>query len=744
MSQKAAVAGLSSQELPKSSCPSQNSTIASQVLSDAWLADLASSSRWMHGDSAVGFRILCHKIRVYESGILRALRFNVGPLDLPFSALRLQLKAFLTRCSHAPSIHPTPPTTPTTTTATPVSSSSLSAHSIKQTSDGHLTDLCYHSSPSHKTPYHTPTSSSPSSSSSSSSTSRTGSSCCPTEESGRVQRRSRESSPSADAQQPGQGSERSRPVAVGEGTKGVKKKTNTDTRKISEPTSSVKKENDHQGTNQKKRNSTSDCGTDSSGTAESPPSVRVTRSKSRGAMKGSSSSVGAVTTEVARSSDGSGGMTKKAVEDANEKKCREEVDTKEVKPGIGLEGKETKGLDHTVSSPSTPKTSGDTKVISKAEPPSVGSASSQGTEEIKKRGVTDSGGVQTDKEGEVEDFKSKAFCPVDFHPCCCESWPASGVAFAQLQDQLHSAALRELSLLFRTPFILERDTNAVVAACVIRAAIACGLPLAYSPPPPPPPAFSNTDRRDQGTHQPGDGTSTKTATPSPCGPSASGIRCINPEPVTEDLSKKSSARKDETHGRSFDAADEELRNPDKAIEMNERRVRSRVKTPTGEKGRERFLQALEAFDMHVERFLKGLKNPFWTRKTTVMRGGGSQDANTSKAARHEEDMDSDLTRGSQVFGVDPVEVQAALSELRLATIWMDDLLHTRGPLLLPSPVLTQPQTCRSVKRRDVFSSAHDDEKRRRVKFEMKITKTEEVGVAEELEEGAEERMVTSA
>lgn len=76
---------------------------------------------------------------------------------------------------------------------------------------------------------------------------------------------------------------------------------------------------------------------------------------------------------------------------------------------------------------------------------------------------------------------------------------------------------------------------------------------------------------------------------------------------------------------------------------------------------------------------------------------------------------------------------------------MDDLLHTRGPLLLPAPVKTQPQIDRSVRRRRVSSSPPADKKRRQAKFEVKKTrKTEEVEVPGELHGGVQERMATSA
>ncbi|CBZ52058.1 conserved hypothetical protein [Neospora caninum Liverpool] len=73
-------------------------SVVKTLLSDDALADLASSSRWLLRDSAVSFRILCHKLRIYESALLRAIRFNVGPLHLPVAAIRFYVKAFLTRC----------------------------------------------------------------------------------------------------------------------------------------------------------------------------------------------------------------------------------------------------------------------------------------------------------------------------------------------------------------------------------------------------------------------------------------------------------------------------------------------------------------------------------------------------------------------------------------------------------------------------------------------------------------------
>ncbi|KEP65042.1 UNVERIFIED_CONTAM: hypothetical protein HHA_243780 [Hammondia hammondi] len=79
-------------------------------LSEEALADLASSSRWLLRDSAVSFRILCHKLRIYESALLRAIRFSVGPLHLPVAAIRFYVKAFLTKCEReTPAVVPASP-----------------------------------------------------------------------------------------------------------------------------------------------------------------------------------------------------------------------------------------------------------------------------------------------------------------------------------------------------------------------------------------------------------------------------------------------------------------------------------------------------------------------------------------------------------------------------------------------------------------------------------------------------------
>ncbi|KFG60266.1 hypothetical protein TGRUB_243780 [Toxoplasma gondii RUB] len=80
------------------------------LLSEEALADLASSSRWLLRDSAVSFRILCHKLRIYESALLRAIRFSVGPLHLPAAAIRFYVKAFLTKCEReTPAVVPASP-----------------------------------------------------------------------------------------------------------------------------------------------------------------------------------------------------------------------------------------------------------------------------------------------------------------------------------------------------------------------------------------------------------------------------------------------------------------------------------------------------------------------------------------------------------------------------------------------------------------------------------------------------------
>ncbi|PFH32837.1 hypothetical protein BESB_014500 [Besnoitia besnoiti] len=93
------------------------------VLAEEALEDLASSSRWLLCDSAISFRIICHKLRIYESALLRALRFNVGPVHLPFAALRLYVKAFLTKC----------PSTSSSSSASSASSSSSFASSSDAT-----------------------------------------------------------------------------------------------------------------------------------------------------------------------------------------------------------------------------------------------------------------------------------------------------------------------------------------------------------------------------------------------------------------------------------------------------------------------------------------------------------------------------------------------------------------------------------------------------------------------------------
>lgn len=716
--------------------------ISAEALSEAWLTDLSSSSRWMFRDSAVGFRILCHKIRIYESAILRALRFNVGPLHLPFSALRLQLKAFLTRC-HCRCPCPASP-----------------SGSLKGTPDGRngrtVTDSsCFSSPKSYRTTNSSTASSSPSSSSSSiisssPSVKRAAPLSSAAEDNGRPVGHSREASPSGDAQpqDPGGTGERGRREGAVAG-ESVKVRAADRAQKVVELSvktgnggSSLSSSISRPATQKKRGSKNSECGTDSSGTTESPPSVRVTRSKSRGAVSEGSATGGSMATAAAAER----GRTKKGGEDEadeDKKRARVEEQTRETGTSSAAEGREIKVDPHPASSPSTPPrtpTCLGAKRVSRVDY-SVGSASSRGKEEKKNREMHlhhRRGAIETDdgEEGKAEVLSRASL------PCCCEAWPVSGIAFAQLHEQLHSAALRELLLLFRTPFILERNTNAVVAACVIRAAIACGLPLAY------PSSFFIERNETEAAQQPGEGTAAKpgASRPSRCRPcfETPWTRADGQTPgdvpdhapaAGEESVMRATPRGLSPHGGEDGGHGATDNDAERKGVARRNGVFAKV-----QEGRERFLQVLEAFDAHVERFLEGLNDPFRRRGTPQETGRGYRDPRkvTRASEGQENDSDEDAIRGPRLYGVDVTEVHAVLGELRLASTWMNDLLHSRGPLLLKNPALfpprsrPSPQARRDVKRRGVCAFSTPD-KDRQVESERKKRKTGDPGASEKLE-----------